>query len=109
MARLHLFNWALKRTDRVKKLVEASQQKSLPMTAWGFDPALAIAIQFALAEELIHATSTGYQIADKGIVFISEALKDGEIFAEVRVFLNQIGKSITELMVDNVARGWETA
>jgi hypothetical protein len=109
LARLHLFNWALKRMDRVQKLVEAAQKKSLPMIAWGFDPALAIAIQFAIAEELVHSTSTGYQIADRGKAFIVEVLKDAEIFGEVRGSLAQIGKNITETMVGDVAKGWEKA
>ena len=75
LARLHLFNWALKRTDRIQRLVDAAKAKVLLMTAWGFDPALAIAIRFAIAEELVQSTSTGYQIADKGKAFIGEVLK----------------------------------
>lgn len=109
LARLHLFNWALKRTDRIQKLVEAAKAKALLMTAWGFDPALAIAIRFAIAEELVQPTSTGYQIADKGKAFIAEVLKDSDAFAKERSLLMQIGKDITETMVDKVAKGWEAA
>ncbi len=79
------------------------------MTAWGFDPALAIAIRFAVAESLISATSTGYQLTDKGRAFITEVLKDSEAFAAERKLLNQIGKDITEGMVEKVAKGWESA
>ncbi|SDC54253.1 hypothetical protein SAMN05216345_102692 [Cupriavidus sp. YR651] len=109
LARLHLFNWALKRTDRIQKLVEAAKAKVLLMTAWGFDPALAIAVRFAIAEELVQPTSTGYQIADKGKAFIAEVLKDSGAFAEERSLLIQIGKDITEAMIDKVAKGWEAA
>lgn len=107
LARLHLFNWALKRTDRIQKLVEAAKAKALLMTAWGFDPALAIAIRFAIAEDLVQPTSTGYQITDKGKAFIAEVLKDSNAFAQERSLLMQIGKDITEAMVDKVAKGWE--
>ncbi len=109
LARLHSFNWALKRTDRIQKLVEAAKAKALLMTAWEFDPALAIAIRFAIAEELVQPTSTGYQIADKGKAFIAEVLKDSDAFAKERSLLMQIGKDITETMVDKVAKGWEAA
>lgn len=79
------------------------------MTAWGFDPALAIAIRFAIADELVQQTSTGYQIADKGKAFILEVLKDADVFAMERSLLTRVGKDITEAMVDKVARGWESA
>lgn len=109
LARLHLFNWALKRTDRIQKLVDAAKLEVLLITAWGFDPALAIAIRFAIAEDLVQQTSTGYRIADKGKAFIAEVLKDSEAFAKERNLLTEIGKDITETMVDNVAKGWASA
>lgn len=79
------------------------------MAAWGFDPALAIAIRFAVAESLIEATSTGYQLAEKGRGFITEVLEDASVFAPERKLLIQIGKDITEGMVEKVAKGWESA
>lgn len=109
LPRLHLFNWALKRTDRIQKLVEAAKAKVLHVTAWGFDPAVAIAIRFAVAEDLIKTTSTGYQITDKGESFIDEVFKDKAAFAQERLLLKEIGKDITEGMVEDVAKGWETA
>jgi hypothetical protein len=109
LPRLHLFNWALKRNDRIQKLVDAAKAKVLYITAWGFDPALAIAIRFALAEELVQATPTGYQITEKGRAVIEAVLKHAEVFATERVLLRQIGKDISEAMVEAVAKGWETA
>ena len=109
LPRLHLFNWALKSTDRIQKLVDAAKAKILNMTAWGFDPALAIAIRFAVAESLVEATSTGYQLTEKGRGFITEVLKDADVFAPERKLLIQIGKDITEGMIEKVARGWESA
>jgi hypothetical protein len=109
LPRLHLFNWALKSTDRIQKLLDAAKAKVLRMTAWGFDPALAIAIRFAVAENLVEATSTGYQLTEKGEAFISEVLKDADAFASERKLLTQIGKDVTEGMVEKVAKGWESA
>jgi hypothetical protein len=109
LPRLHLFNWALKRTERLQKLVDAAKSKTLHVTAWGFDPAVAIAIRYAVAEELIKTTSTGYQITEKGQAFTDEALKDKAAFAQERLLLEEIGKDITESMVEDVAKGWEAA
>ncbi|OON62480.1 hypothetical protein B0920_03205 [Massilia sp. KIM] len=109
LPRLHLFNWALKSTDRIQKLVDAANAKKLSMTAWGFDPALAIAIRFAVAESLIEVTSTGYQLTEKGRGFITEVLKDADVFAPERRLLIKVGKDITEGMVEKVAKGWESA
>lgn len=109
LPRLHLFNWALKSTDRIQKLVDAAKAKVLNMTAWGFDPALAIAIRFAVAENLVEASSTGYQLTEKGRAYIAEVLKDTDAFAPERKLLMQIGKDITEGMVEKVAKGWESA
>ncbi len=107
LPRLHLFNWAMKSTDRIQKLVDAAKGKVLNMTAWGFDPALAIAIRFAVAENLVETTSTGYQLTEKGRSFISKVLEDADAFAPERMLLTQIGKDITEGMVEKVAKGWE--
>lgn len=109
LPRLHLFNWALKSTDRIQKLVDAAKAKVLNMTAWGFDPALAIAIRFAVAENLAETTSTGYQLTEKGRVFITEVLRDTTTFASERKLLMQVGKDITEGMVEKVAKGWESS
>ena len=109
LPRLHLFNWALKSTNRIQKLVDAAKAEVLHITAWGFDPALAIAIRFAVAENVIEPTSTGYQLTEKGRAFITEVLKDADAFAPERKLLSQIGKDITEGMVENVAKGWESA
>jgi len=109
LPRLHLFNWALKRTDRIKKLVDAANAKALQITAWGFDPALAIAIRFAVAENLVQSTSTGYQLSEKGRNFVVEILKDPDAFTSERLLLVEIGKDITEAMVEKVAKGWESS
>lgn len=109
LPRLHLFNWALKSINRIQRLLDAAKANVLHLTAWGFDPALAIAIRFAVAETLVEATSTGYQLTEKGRVFINEVLKDADAFASERKLLTQIGKDITEGMVEKVAKGWESA
>jgi hypothetical protein len=109
LARLHLFNWALKRSDRLQRLAEAADSKTLRVTAWGFDPALAIALRYAVAEGLLRAVSTGYQITGIGGALVDAVLKNADIFALEKPLLKAIGKDITEAMVEDVAKGWESA
>jgi hypothetical protein len=107
LARLHLFNWALKRPERQAQLVAASKTKRLAVEAWGFDPALAIAIRFAIAEHLIEETSTGYGVTDSGTDFARMLIKDPEVFITEKKFLIEVGKGVTEAMVEKIASGWE--
>ncbi|WP_322065563.1 hypothetical protein [Burkholderia ubonensis] len=109
LPRLHLFNWAFKADERQSLLVKAAEAKTLDVPAWGFDPILAIAIRFAIAEGLVREISTGYEITQPGEIFIKDALKDAGIFPEERAFLSQVGKSVTEQMVDATAKGWEAS
>lgn len=109
LPRLHLFNWAFKRPERSARLIEAAKSEELRVTAWGFDPALAIALKYAIAEGLVRIVSTGYQLTDHGIVFADAVVKDGDIFGTEKNILVAVGKNITEKMVEAVAKGWETA
>jgi hypothetical protein len=107
LLRLHLFNWALKRRDRSQQLTVAADAKVLNVTAWGFDPALAIALRYAIAEELIRTVPTGYELTDAGKLFAGEVAKDQTILGADKALLLAVGKNITETMVDSVAKGWE--
>lgn len=107
LPRIHLFNWALKRQERKAILLDAGKKGFLKVSAWGFDPAIAIAIEFALAECLITTNSTGYVLTADGISWVKTICKDPECFSSERHFLEQLGTSITETMVNQVAKGWE--
>lgn len=107
LPRLHLFNWALKLKERQLQLVNAAKKKVLNVEAWGFDPALAIALRFALAEKLLEETTTGYKITDLGLDLARDLAKDIEVFGPEKKFLTEVGKGITEAMVESVSNGWE--
>lgn len=107
LPRLHLFNWALKDSRRQALLIEAATQRKLNVSAWGFDPALAFAIRFALAEGLLEETSTGYRMTDNGEALVRDVAKDEELFRAEKTFLRTVRTRITENMVEEVARGWE--
>lgn len=107
LPRLHLFNWALKSAERRSQLVGAAKSKAFKVAAWGFDPALAIAIRYSIAEGLLEEHAAGYKLSDAGLVFAKELVKDQDLLAQEKTFLTEIGKSITEAMVEEVASGWE--
>lgn len=108
LPRLQLFNWALKSSARKIQLIEDTKNKKLTVTAWGFDPTLAVALRIAIAEGLINENSTGYELADGGMNFIEEIMRDDNSFAPEREFLSAVGKKITEKMVEEIAKGWES-
>lgn len=108
LPRLQLFNWALKSAERQAQLVKAVESKELQVPAWGFDPALAIAVRIAIAEGLVAETSTGYEIAEAGEIFVKQILKDADLFGPERSFLSSLGKGLTEGMVEATASSWET-
>jgi enoyl-CoA hydratase/carnithine racemase len=110
LPRLHLFNWALKTSARSQQLVGAAQAKSLRVAAWGFDPALAIALRYAVAEGVVNEVSAGYELSDSGVALAKDVANDSELLVAEKKVLLAIGRSgITEGMVDEVAKGWEAA
>lgn len=107
LPRLQLFNWAMKSARRQEQLVMAVGEKVLQVPAWGFDPALAIAVRIAIAEGLVAVNSTGYEISEAGEFFVKQILKDPDLFGRERSFLSAVGKGLTEGMVEATASGWE--
>lgn len=107
LARLHLFNWALKSPDRIERLSQAVRSKVLNVSAWGFDPALAIALRYAVAEKLISTSGGGYQLTELGEIFAKSVMEHPDTLSMEKGLLVEIGKGLTEAMVDEVAKGWE--
>jgi len=108
LPRLQLFNWALKSSVRKTQLLEAAKSGRLTVTAWGFDPTLAVALRIAIAENLINKNSTGYEMAEGGVSFLEKVILDESSFFPEREFLSLIGRKVTEKMVEETAKGWES-
>ena len=106
LPRLQLFSWAMRKTVRQNALIAAAESSQLAVQAWGFDPALVIALKFACAEQLIRPVSTGYEITDRGTLFIKDINKNADLLADEKLFLHRIGKKITETMVNAVVESW---
>jgi hypothetical protein len=106
LARLHLFNWAMKDPDRMGKLVQAAREKRLNVLAWGFDPALAYALRYALAEKLLSQHQGTFSLTQTGEQLVDAILADPASLIAERTFLKTVGKAITKAMVDKVSDGW---
>lgn len=68
---------------------------------------MAIALKFAVEDQLVTALSTGVEISAKGQDFLSFLLKDKDLLSPEKTSLRIIGKGISEKMVDSVAKGWD--
>ncbi|MDY4285042.1 MULTISPECIES: hypothetical protein [Xanthomonas] len=107
LTKLHLFNWAFKAPERGQRLSQAARSKSLNVPAWGFDPALAIALRYATAEGLVIAARSGYELSDMGKIFAKSIMEKPGVLESEKELLKEIGKNISESMVDEVAKGWD--
>ena len=107
LPKIHLLNWALKTPERIRSLTIGAEQGQLQLPIWGFDPAMAIALNLAYCESLIASTTTGLELTDLGRNYVKLILTDDSILSEEKIALKSIGKKITEDMVSTVSKGWE--
>ncbi|GFM52897.1 hypothetical protein PSCICE_41640 [Pseudomonas cichorii] len=105
--KLHLINWALKKDSRIADLQAAIQNKHLSIPVWGFDPALAVALQIAAEENLLRPEETGIIILPAGEELLLKINSDPEFLAKEKKQLDLLGKKLTETMVAKTARDWE--
>lgn len=106
LLKLHLFNWAITDSTRLKTLILSADKKEMLNGVWGVDPALNMAIGYAEAEKLIERTSNGsYKITPIGNKFM-DGVQLLALFEEEVADLKSIGKRITESMVNEAAQRW---
>lgn len=105
LIRLQLFNWVLKDPERQRRLLAASQDNQISFPAWGVDPALNKALAFAKADGLIEPVAQGFKLSMLGQQFCARVIKEG-LFEEDRSFLDTIGISVTQKMVDAIVNRW---
>jgi len=108
LIKIHLMNWALKRPERALALKRGAEISQLHLPIWGFDPAMAIALNLAYQDGLITQTTTGgFALSTAGLVYVKLILADDSILNEEKAALHSIGKRITEKMVTSVSKEWD--
>ncbi|MFY1876580.1 hypothetical protein [Achromobacter xylosoxidans] len=103
--RLQLFNWVLKDDARKIKLSRVAVTQDAMFPAWGLDPTLDAAVSFAKGEGLIESSGNGVKLTQPGAEFCSVAMKHN-LFDQDVDFLNNIGISITEKLVEKMVGEW---
>jgi hypothetical protein len=107
LLKIHLLNWALKTPERIRSLSIGAEHGQLQLPIWGFDPAMAIALNLAFSESLIAPTTKGFELTSSGKAYVRLILADDSVLKEEKAALRSVGKKITEDMVDAVSKGWE--
>lgn len=107
LTRLQLFNWLIKERVRKDKVILSIKNNKLDVYAWGFDPALTIALRYAIAEKLIDENVDSFKLTNKGVEYCMRILEDETLFEEEKTFLQVVKKSITEKIVDSATKGWK--
>ena len=107
ITRLQLFNWLIKERVRKDKVILSIKNNKLDVYAWGFDPALTIALRYAIAEKLIDEDVDSFKLTNKGVEYCMRILEDETLFEEEKTFLQVVKKSITEKIVDSATKGWK--
>lgn len=107
LTRLQLFNWLIKERVRKDKVILSIKKNKLDVYAWGFDPALTIALRYAIAEKLIDEDVDSFKLTNKGVNYCMKIIEDENLFEQEKIFLKAVKKSITEKMVDSAAKGWK--
>lgn len=105
LLKIQFLCWVLKHDfimDYILKNISDKEYKySLPVVH--LDPAINRAIQFSISDDLIAFISSGkIQITEKGDKYISEILKENNMFTKEIDFLKSLGKRISEIQISNI-------
>jgi hypothetical protein len=110
LLKMHLFSWGFKSNDNLKKLAEfvtSNFQKKL--LYFGIEPSLNRALDLAIGEGLISSDGYRYAITAKGEDFVSQLLKDDNLFILEKQILATIGKNINEKRITELENFWKNA
>lgn len=108
LLKLHLFSWAFKSKENMDKLIALrNNPDTLNIKIWGLEPSLNRALVFAVAEGLCIHENSNYKITKRGSEFIEQISKDEDLLKDQRLFLENLGKSITESLVLNISKSWK--
>ena len=98
----------MKNETKKQILLSHVENDRIPFGAWGIDPVLDYSLQFAIAEKLMTKESNlSYKLTQNGIDYISE-VEYKNFLKEDQVFLRRLGPTVTEKMVEEVTRKWES-
>lgn len=110
LLKLHLFSWALKSEENMKKLQEYFISDFTRSDIYfGIEPTLNRALDYAIAENLIGMDGAKYFIKTKGEELFKKIIADKELFSNEKSVLVAIGKNISEAQIIKLQKNWSNA
>lgn len=104
LQKLHLFSWCLsseKNKTALKYLIENNYKTQIPH--WTIDPAINRAISLAIADGICELTKNKkYKLTSIGLELVNKIDKDYDLFFNEKIYLNFIGKQLTDEIVDKL-------
>lgn len=102
--KLHLFSWSLySETNKIelKTLIKNNYRAHIPH--WTVDPAVNRALSLAIADGICELTKNKkYKLTTIGMELVNKVDKDHDLFCDEKIFLNFIGKQLTDEIVDKL-------
>lgn len=102
--KLHLFSWCLyseKNKTSLKYLIENKYRTQIPH--WTVDPAVNRALSLAIADGICELTNSGkYKLTPIGMELVNKIDTDYDLFCGEKMYLNCIGKQLTDEIVDKL-------
>lgn len=104
LQKLHLFSWCLYSESSMAKLICLIENNyKTELSHWSIDPALNRALNYAVADGMCEMTTNQkYRLTKKGLAFVAKIETDDDLFRKEKAFLKQIGKQITDEIVDKL-------
>ena len=103
--KIQFLNWVLQTEAMMKWLLEGADKlgRVYTLNLIHLDPAINRAIELAVAEGIITIAKTGkIALTKKGTAVASAMQQDSELFIAEKAYLAELGKSVTEVRINNI-------
>lgn len=103
--RLHLFDWAMKKPQRMKLIEQFVLEHDTMIDRWGIDPSLNFALTIATEESLVVRDNGNYKITSKGMQ-LAIAVANESLLSQELNFLKGVGKKLSEKKILSAIEKW---
>lgn len=73
---------------------------------WGIEPTLNRGLQYAISEKVCRRINNKFELTDKGVQLFNSIKRDKELLKTEKIFLNIIGKKISDDKINNLVKKW---
>jgi len=109
LLKLHLFSWAMKSENNMQVTLNFVQEKGKQdFKIWSMEPSLNRALHYATAQGFYQQKNGKYELTETGESFINSIEDLDQVFKNEKLFLQQIGKSMSESKINALAKEWSS-